>query len=106
MTKLDELIAKRNELDKEIERLREASEEYAPTVVDEKPLSKLTQQPTFPRYWLENDAPISISITNSINVDNSVRTSTTTNKHTDVDTTLTCGDSAIGMLGNLLGKLF
>lgn len=106
MTKLDELIAKRNELDKEIERLREASEEYAPTVISESPRIPLVimevngQELVIPRD--SGGGPVSVNI----EIDNSVTNITNHKSRSEVNTTLTVGDSAISMLGNLLGSIF
>ena len=105
MTTLEELIAERDRLNREIEELQSISAEYAPTATvpyqNDYGVSNLIRSGISPQ-MLDNNRSVNINIT----IDNSTRTRTETTRRTDIDTNLAGGDSALGLLGGLLGKIF
>lgn len=106
MTTLEELIAKRDQLNREIDQIQSASAEYAPTTTvpyqNDYGISTITRSGLLNPQMLDNNRSVNINIT----IDNSTRTRTETTRRTDIDTNLAGGDSALGLLGGLLGKIF
>ena len=106
MTTLEELIAKRDHLNREIEQIQSASAECASTTTvpyqNGYDLSNIVRSDLLSPQMLDNNRSVNINIT----IDNSSRTKNESIRHTDVDTNLAGGDSALGLLGGLLGKIF
>lgn len=101
MSRLEDLIAKRNELEEEIQIILSAQSEYSPTVEMDQSLG---------RYKIDcggrSTAP-NKTIINIVN-DNSVQTTThnVTNRSSEVNTHIAGGDSALSVLGGLFGRIF
>lgn len=97
MSKLNELIAKRNEIDEEIRRERKLAEMAESELIATDEYSRDSGS-------VINVSP-SISVGNiAVSVDESVRTNY--NKTTTIDTKLASGDSALSSLSGLFGNFF
>ena len=112
---LNKLIEERERLDRLISEYQESSEKLTATAEVMTPTKRgfditevMKQVPK--EYWFSDDmcfAPrnsINIDLSTTINVDN--RVVNDYHKHSDVATTITSGDSALGALGGLIGKIF
>ena len=99
MSKLNELIAKRNEIDEEIRRERKLAEMAESELIATDEYSRGSGIG-----GVINVSP-SISVGNiAVSVDESVRTNY--NKTTTIDTKLASGDSALSSLSGLFGNFF
>lgn len=103
MNELERLIAQRKKLDEEIERINRSNAELSSVV--ESATSTIVRSPNGGMTITQPDkvyeySPVSINIC----IDNSIKN--TSNHDTDVSTSLTGGDSALDLLGNIFGKIF
>lgn len=107
MKTLEELIAQKEKLEREIEMIKSSSSEFAPTIVEPNSIGKSLRElaggmTSVPSAMDDYHGTISINVS----IDNSVRTDSSSIRETNIDTNLAGGDSALGMLGGLLGKIF
>jgi hypothetical protein len=115
MTKLEQLIAKRDQLDAEIRELEtEESENRCPIQKTQSEIVELLKENGITFSNDEDDFPhgagciLPGNVYNNIhiNVDNSVRVSNTYHRTTNVDTTVAGGDSALSFVGKFIEGLF